>query len=372
MKITLDRGIFLSKLKLIGKNASGSDKTPSGIQRHLYAEIHKKKIIMKNWNGLTLLATTMVEGILEIELAQDKATILISLEKLMGIAQSSSTKKISIEEINETKFKVRANGTSFISGMPSSEFPVIDLQGEEIFKTTLAKFIKRATIAASCVANDSNGRVELEGMLWNGDFVSTDGGKASIVQGKKLDKNFIIPSGSISLLRDIYNEIGDKEMTISTHENHTLLFQTDGLSFMTGLIQANFPGYQSMIDAAVSEKSVIFNREEMKDVLRRCDVFEDKLVRINKNIVATISLNIDEGKLKIRIGEEEHHSEFVKSAKVETGEKTVIFLKLQPLMDCMNLAPEEEIKLEYTSVDRPVFVKQGKWIYLMMPIIREV
>lgn len=365
MKILLDRQIFLAKLEIIARNSNAA-KTVSGIHKHVLIKFKEKKLSMSSWNEQTALLVGMTDGILETE---GSGAMLIPIDKLMGVVANSSTKKIKIESTQDTKFVIKGNGISSVNGMPLTEFPKIEVTGEEVAEMKFGKFVGRVKLVASAAAGDTSSKAELKGILWDGSFVALDGSVAAFVIGKKLDKQYILPKTTAVLLSDLYNQIGDCDVKISSNKDHTLIFRMKDIILVTTLINAKYPLYQTVLDKTEkSEHKIEFSRDEMKNILRRCQVFDSGL----GSGASAVILNIADGKLRIQVGDNENHAEFVKTAKVDLKLEDKIFLKIEPFLDLVNAAVEDLIEFEYSNATSPVFVKQKSWIYFVMPLNRKV
>lgn len=369
MKIVLERLRFLTSLNILSRNA-GMSADPSGMQRYVRISVTKKRITMSSWNGMTMLTTWMSQGIIECD---SDGVILIPFDKLYGIAQASSTKKITIEETKETRFAIRANGTSSVSGIPATEFPNVVSEGSELIaETTLAKFVKRIGMVEKCIADESFTQAELKGVLWNGDFVATDTSRASIYLGKKIDSSYILPRTTVILLLDIYKDAKESELKVYS-SGTVLIFKGTNFVLTSTLINSKYPDYKIILDKTEkSDKKIEFDKKEMREILNRCKVFEDRVLKVNKSMDAAILLTVEEGKLRVKIGDNENHSEYVKSATVTSKKKDNLYLKASALRDCVELSSDDKVVLEYSDSRSPVFVKQGKWVYFTLPMRRDV
>lgn len=363
MKVILERQAFLTKLALVAKNTSRGEKTQSGIHSHIYMKLTKGKVGIRCWNGVTMLMSVLADGVLEMA---GEGAMLIPAEKLHHIVDSSTTKKITIEEEKETRYIVKANGRSTLNGMPLAEFPEAVIDGEEVATLSFEKFCKRARSVASCAASDSETRSELKGILWNGEYVATDGHKAAVYRGEKLGKGkqFIIPSNTIMLMNDIYKEVGDVEMKVFQIKDRALIFKIPGAIITTALIAGNYPDYSKIVeDQQESKREMSFEKKDMIQILQRARVFEDR----NR----AVQLKVKEGKLLVQIGNDEAYKEYVKTAKV--GEKEIeINIAISTFTDCISNAPKEEVTIRYSTPTKALSVSQKNWTYIMMPMNKGV
>jgi DNA polymerase III sliding clamp (beta) subunit (PCNA family) len=259
---------------------------------------------------------------------------------------------------------VKGNGKTTLNGLPLSLFPEASTSGDELLETTVEDFCKRIGSVVSCVGSDALvSNTELKNILWNGDFVATDTTRMAISRGEKIGHNLVIPFSTAMLLLDVSREISKSPLKIFKIEDRVIIFKMNGCIITSALGAGKFPEYEKIVEISKNSKySIEFDKSEMTEILKRCSIFEDRNM--------AIQFRMSDGRLLVKVGADEGHSEYVKSAILGKDMDNTMYLKSEAFSDCISGAPEKKIKLQFDSMERSVFVNQEKWFYFMMPLLK--
>ncbi|MBN1593905.1 MAG: DNA polymerase III subunit beta [Candidatus Coatesbacteria bacterium] len=238
-------------------------------------------------DGITIYATDLTVSLQERVKAEvaGAGSIVVQAKKMFEIARQLPEEKVTVETIDGNWLRLSSGHAKFkIVGLPPEEFPPMpeydpSCLSEINFSALRSAFGK---IIASMCENDARkylngGLMELvpgEGTV----FVSTDSHRLSYKVsdiGFKLEGDkpvqLIIPRKSMD---EIMRLFADDETVQMGLDRRRLLFRSDRLTFLSTLIDADYPDYRAVIPKSFSFRVKVL-REGLDAVLKRVSVCSD-------------------------------------------------------------------------------------------------
>ncbi len=238
-------------------------------------------------NGITIYATDLTVSLQE-AVSADVAragSIVVQAKKIFEIARQLPEEKVTVETLDGNWLRLSSGHAMFkIVGLPPEEFPPMpeydaSCLSEIDFGALRSAFGK---IIASMCENDA--RKYLNGGLIEFDpekgaiFVSTDSHRLSYKvadvgykqEGEK-PVQLIIPKKSIDEIMRLFSDDETVQMGL---DRRRLLFKSDRLTFLSTLIDADYPDYRAVIPKSWSFRAKV-SREGLDSVLKRVSVCSD-------------------------------------------------------------------------------------------------
>jgi DNA polymerase-3 subunit beta len=256
------------------------------------------------------LQMTSVLSLSENTVDSNDSIFTVSARKLFDICKSLSTEpKINIA-LNQDKLIIKQNKTKFsIQTLPAKDFPIIELQKDEIFNLRLETKSFKAlidTVAFSMAIQDV--RYYLNGLYLEVKSdsivaVTTDGHRLSInkigLQQKGPDKpaSLIIPRKAIIELQKNLQTENDEMVNISVTGNFLTIKLADKV-MVSKLIDGNYPDFTKVVPES-SELHLKFQREELLEKLTRVSILTSDKYRgirltLSKELVSLKTINSEQ------------------------------------------------------------------------------
>ena len=238
-------------------------------------------------NGITIYATDLTVSIQEAVSADvaGAGSIVVQAKKIFEIARQLPEEKVTVETLDGNWLRLSSGHATFkIVGLPPEEFPPMpeydaSCLSEIDFGALRSAFGK---IIASMCENDA--RKYLNGGLIEFDpdegaiFVSTDSHRLSYkvadigykLEGEK-PVQLIIPKKSIDEIMRLFSDDETVQMGL---DRRRLLFKSDRLTFLSTLIDTDYPDYRAVIPRSWSFKAKV-SREDLDSALKRVSVCSD-------------------------------------------------------------------------------------------------
>lgn len=328
-------------------------------------------LVQAGKEGLSLTTTDLDVGIrctVEADVAKPGATTLPA-RKLFTILKELPGTEIEVEVDDRNAASIRC-GSSFykIMGLPEEEFPRFpQAAGGKALKIEAAVLRDMLKRTAYAVSNDET-RYVLNGvyMTFKGDkltVVATDGRRLGLIEHdvevpKGGDSELILPAKTVGELQRL---LGDKgEVKINVGENQ-IIFEFDGTTLVSKLIEGAYPNFRQVIPTEAKER-VSLERETLLAALHRASILaseKSQSVKLNfaKNTL-TITANTPE------VGEAKE----TLSINYKGKEITVAF-NPQYLMDPLRNLDADEVFMELTDDLSPGVVKvNAPFLYVLMPM----
>lgn len=328
-------------------------------------------LVQAGKEGLSLTTTDLDVGIrctVEADVSKPGATTLPA-RKLFTILKELPGTAIEVEVDDRNAASIRC-GSSFykIMGLPEEEFPRFPQSaGGKALKIEAAVLRDMLKRTAYAVSNDET-RYVLNGvyMTFKGDkltVVATDGRRLALIEHdvevpKGADCELILPAKTVGELQRL---LGDKgEVKINVGENQ-IIFEFDGTTLVSKLIEGAYPNFRQVIPTEAKER-VSLERETLLAALHRASILaseKSQSVKLNfaKNTL-TITANTPE------VGEAKE----TLSINYKGKEITVAF-NPQYLMDPLRNLDADEVFMELTDDLSPGVVKvNAPFLYVLMPM----
>ena len=329
-------------------------------------------------NKLTVVATDL-ETVMHIQLdveAKDSGKVCIPskilLDSLKNIPDQPLTfnidKNFSVEITSDNgKYKIMGENPDNFPKEPTAD----DTTSFTMTATALVTAINKTLFATS---NDDL-RPAMTGVFFELDkkgiqFVATDAHR--LVRYKRTDAkaaksdSFIAPRKPLNLLKSAIPD-NDEEISLSYNSNH--LFVKHGTTQMScRLIDARFPDYKVVIPLDNPYRLTV-NKSDFQSALRRVSVFSNKSTN-------QVALNISGSELQLAAQDVDFSFEGTERMKCQyDGEDLTIAFNAKFLIEMLNAADSDEIKIELSTPTKAGIIKQTEQeeheelLMLVMPLM---
>lgn len=261
-------------------------------------------------------------------------------------------------------------GNFKIRTFPVEDFPKIpDLSdgGLSINKEVINEMILQVSRAAS---RDET-RPVLTGVLVDVienqiKMVATDSYRLGIRDEKIVSPNkekfrTIVPVRALLELSRVIPLVGEEEISIIPQENQ-IIFNIDGISIISRLIEGQFPNYQQLLPESYQIELSI-EREALLNTVKRVSILAQnnlpiKIMFEKKNLIVTSDTQgVGQAEEKIDIDFD--------------GEPFEVAFNPGYLMDGLNSSSQKTIAMKFVSPVKPAVItaeKEEKFVYLLMPV----
>lgn len=271
---------------------------------------------------------------------------------------------------------VKSGRTTFrIATLNHDEFPVWPQIGESI-KTDLSRDLLLTAIEKTLyAAGEADARYVLNGLLFhiksNSDFrvVGTDGHRLALfktsieLNTEAGDKKVILSKKSLNELRRFLSDV--ESITFNIGKTH-VMFEMDGIVFLTRMIEGNYPDYEVVIPKH-NDKVAIVDKKMMISSLKRVYVlskerqnaikmdFSDDLV-----VISSSDPELGEAKVELTID--------YKSSPIQIG------FNAKYLIEALEEISSDRAKITMSEPDRAVYITdaddtmQFKYESIVMPL----
>ena len=321
--------------------------------------------------GLSLTTTDLDVAVrckVEADVSKAGSTTLPA-RRLFSILKEVVAPEIEVEVDDRNAAAIRC-GTSFykIMGLPEEEFPRFPEAGTakalKIEQSVLRGMLKKTAYA---VSSDET-RYVLNGVFmgFKGDkltAVATDGRRLALTEHeievpKGGETELIVPTKAVGELERL---LGDKgEVKLSIGENQ-ILFELDGTTLASKLIEGTYPNFRQVIPTETKER-ITLERELLLAALHRASILaseKSQSVKLNfaKNTLTITATTPEVGEAKETL-----------SINYKGKEITIAF-NPQYLMDPLRNLDADEVFLELIDELSPGVVKVNEpFLYVLMPM----
>jgi len=329
-------------------------------------------------NRLTVVATDL-ETVMHIQLdveAKDSGKVCIPskilLDSLKNIPEQPLTfnidKNFAVEITSDNgKYKIMGENPDNFPKEPAAD----DTTSFTMTSSALVTAINKTLFATS---NDDL-RPAMTGVFFELDekglqFVATDAHR--LVRYRRTDAkaaktdSFIVPRKPLNLLKSAIPDNED-EITLSYNSNH--LFVKHGTTQMScRLIDARFPDYKVVIPQDNPYRLTV-NRSDFQSALRRVGVFSNKSTN-------QVALSISGSELQLAAQDVDFSFEGTERMKCQyDGENLTIAFNAKFLIEMLNAADSDEIKMELSTPTKAGIIKETEQedeeelLMLVMPLM---
>ncbi|MEN2986382.1 MAG: DNA polymerase III subunit beta [Thermodesulfovibrionaceae bacterium] len=196
-------------------------------------------------------------------------------------------------ELIDSWLKIQSGKSLFkLATLDSQEFPVWPHIGESLKFNLTSDFLLTAIEKTLYAAGEADARYVLNGLLMHllpphqFRMVATDGHRLALITAElpeiinlKEEKRIILSKKSLNELRRFLSDA--KTVTLNIGKTH-IMFEIDGVSFLTRMIEGEYPRYENVIPRH-NEKIAFVQKDLMISSLKRVSV----LSREHQNAVKT-------------------------------------------------------------------------------------
>jgi DNA polymerase-3 subunit beta len=329
-------------------------------------------VLVQASNSTLSLTTTdldvAVRCKVEAEVAKAGSTTLPA-RKLFSILKEVPAAEIEVDVDERNAASIRC-GSSFykIMGLPEEEFPrfpeAAAAKSLKIEQSVLRDLLKKTAYA---VSNDET-RYVLNGVFlgFKGDkltVVATDGRRLALIEHdievpKGGETELILPSKAVAELERLLGDKGDVKLSIGENQ---IIFESDGTTLVSKLIEGTYPNFRQVIPTETKER-VTLERELLLAALHRASILaseKSQSVKLNfaKNTLTITATTPEVGEAKETL-----------SINYKGKEITIAF-NPQYMMDPLRNLDADEVFLELTDELSPGVIKiNAPFLYVLMPM----
>lgn len=381
-KFVISREKLLRPLQLVA----------GAIERRQTLPILGNIFLSVNENYLTLIGTDLeVEmlGIVPLDNAIANFTdITIPGKKLLDICkvlaadnpieigENIDNENIGMTEVEKVKVSVKSGRSNFsLTTLPASDFPRIPELKSVLRFLVKQNLLKKIISKTSFAVPQQDIRQYLNGMLIevsNGSIkaVASDGHRLAY-SSEPLSSNtdalaqVIIPRKCVAELSRLL-EANDEEVAVELSDNYIRIRGSDYI-FTSKLIAGKFPNYNRMIPKG-GDKTVIVNRNELKQAVMRVAILSNELFR-------NVRFYLRDNLLQLFANNPEQEEAADDVAVKYAGSSLEILFNIQYLLDVLNCLESDEIIITLRDHESGVLVEEfgdnkSDSLYVLMPIRR--
>ena len=367
MKINITKETLLEGLQVISTGVSSRTTLP----------ILHNFLIETQGNKLKLVRTDMEMATVHYIQAEveEEGSLTVPMKEFAEIIKNlPDGKEIHLFTGENNKFHIKSGKSKFwVIGTPKSEYPAIP----EIEKTgsvvlspiELQTMIDKTAFSASTQET----RYILNGLLWNNtqdkfEVVATDGGRLAVASHKALPDSgefkIIIPT---KILNEVVRFITlskpgkDTQIRVNVASNQ-VSFEMNKTTFISRLIEGNFPNYKQVIPTKKNISFEIFSKELLASTRRAA--------LCSGEFGSTVKFHIEDNKLTI--SSTSQNMEFTDELPVDyTKESFECAFNPQYIIDVLKNIGSEKIIFSFVNASQPVLIEpvgNENLKYVIMPV----
>jgi len=321
--------------------------------------------------SLSLTTTDLDVGVrckVEADVSKAGSTTLPA-RKLFSILKEVAAAEIEVDVDDRNAASIRC-GTSFykIMGLPEEEFPRFpEVASPKVLKLEQAVLRGMFRKTAYAVSSDET-RYVLNGVFMGlkGDkltTVATDGRRLALTEHeieipKGGEAELIVPTKAVAELERLLGDKGDVKLAIGENQ---ILFDLDGTTLASKLIEGAYPNFRQVIPTETKER-ITLERELLLAALHRASILaseKSQSVKLNfaKNTLTITATTPEVGEAKETL-----------SINYKGKEITIAF-NPQYMMDPLRNLDADEVFLELTDELSPGVIKVNEpFLYVLMPM----
>ena len=329
-------------------------------------------------NKLTVVATdleTVMRVQLEIE-AKDSGKVCIPSKILMDSLKNIPDQPLTFNIDKNFGIEITSdNGKYKVMGENPDNFPKEPAADDTTSFTMTSSALVTAINKTLFATSNDDLRPAMTGVFFELDekgiqFVATDAHR--LVRYRRTDAkaaktdSFIVPRKPLNLLKSAIPDNED-EITLNYNSNH--LFVKHGTTQMScRLIDARFPDYKVVIPQD-NPYRLTLNRSDFQSALRRVGVFSNKSTN-------QVALSISGSELQLAAQDIDFSFEGTERMKCQyDGENLTIAFNAKFLIEMLNAADSDEIKIELSTPTKAGIIKETEQeedeelLMLVMPLM---
>lgn len=367
MKINITKSTLLEGIQVISSGASSRTTSPILHNFLMEAKDNKLKLVRTDMEMATIHFIPA-----EIE---EEGSFTVPLKEFADIVKNlADDKEINLFSDENNKFHIRSGKSKFwVIGTPKSEYPAIpEVKTEnsvvlepEVFE----KIIQKTAFSASTQET----RYTLMGLLWNNtadkfEVVATDGGRLAVATQNAIagssEFKVIIPTkilNEVCRYLSIAKPSKDTKIEVNVNTNQ-VTFKINETTFISRLIEGNFPNYSQVIP---TKKNITFEAftKELLAATRRANLCADEFYSVVKYKVENNTLQISSKSQTMDFSDEiavEYNQEVFEAS-----------FKTQFLIDVLKTVSCDKVSFSFVNASQPVLIEEvgDKTVkYVIMPV----
>jgi len=367
MKINITKATLLEGIQVISSGASSRTTLPILHNFLLEAKEGKLKLVRTDMEMATIHFVSA-----EVE---EEGSITVPMKEFSDIIKNlSDDKEIHLTLDENNKFHIKSGKSKFwVMGMPKSEYPAIpEIERENHIELEAAEFQNMVEKTAFSASTQET-RYILNGLLWNNnadkfEVVATDGGRLALATHKALSGSapfqIIIPT---KILNEVCRFISlvkpgkDDKISVYVSEKQ-VSFILKETTFISRLIEGNFPNYNQVIPTKKNITFEVFSKELQASTRRSalCSGEFGSVVKYKlENNTLTVTSNAQ-------------NMEFTDEIAVEyTGEAFEAAFNPQYILDVLKNIGTDKVSFSFVNASQPVLVEpvdDAQFKYVIMPV----
>jgi len=367
MKINITKATLLEGIQIVASGVSARTTLPI---------LHN--FLLETQNGkLKLVRTDMEMATVHFVAAEieEEGSITVPLKEFSDIIKNlADDKEIYLQSDENHKFHIKSGKSKFwVMGTPKAEYPAIP-EVERAGSVSLDPLLLQQMVEKTAFsASTQETRYILNGLLWNNaadgfEVVATDGGRLAVATQAALagsqEFKIIIPTKILNeVCRFISIAKPEKESKIEVNvASNQVSFMMNETTFISRLIEGNFPNYKQVIPTKTTVKFEAFVKELLASTRRAalCAGEFGSIVKYHvENNVLTVSSN-------------SQNMDFTDELPVEyNGEAFEANFKPQYIIDVLKNVAAEKVSFAFVNASQPVLIEpvgDNTFRYVIMPM----
>lgn len=310
---------------------------------------------------------------------EKQGKVLVSAGVLTNLVNLISDEKIELTENNGNLVLVGKNENIQIQGQDSEEFPLIPKIAAKKYWQVPTSVMVQGLASVVDISSASQTRIEISGTYFSFKknklkIVGTDSFRLAektiqLIQSDNQDGSFILPQSSSRELLNILNQQGGA-VKIYLDPNQVLfeIASESGppfkISFLSRLIEAEYPNYQEIIPKKYITQ-IRLAKEEFVNQIKKASLFSGKIAEVKINVLSK------ENKVRIFAQSSDvGKGDLSCSCSIE-GQDVQVSFNHRFLIDGLNNIKSSEVLFELHGEDKAGVLRSvgdTSYFYILMPI----
>ena len=367
MKINITKATLLEGIQIVSAGVSSRTTLPILHNFLMEAQGGKLKLVRTDMEMATVHYVNA-----EVE---EEGSITVPIKEFSDIIKNlSDDKEINLYSDENNKFHIKSGKSKFwVIGTPTSEYPAIP-EVERANSVSLDPLLLQQMIEKTAFsASTQETRYILNGLLWNNtaekfEIVATDGGRLAVASHEAIpgSKEFkiIIPTKVLTeLCRYITIAKPGKDSKIEVNvSSNQVSFMMNETTFISRLIEGNFPNYNQVIPTKKNIGFEVFSKELLASTRRAalCAGEFGSVVKYKlENNALTVSSN-------------SQNMDFTDELLIEyTQEAFDAAFNPQYIIDVLKNISSEKVSFSFINSSQPVLIEpvgDATFKYVIMPV----
>ena len=367
MKINITKSTFLEGIQIVSSGVSSRTTLPILHNFLIEAQAGKLKLVRTDMEMATIHYLNA-----EVE---EEGSITVPIKEFSEIIKNlPDDKEINLYTDENNKFHIKSGKSKFwVIGTPKSEYPAIP-EVERTNSVSLSPLeLQDMVVKTAFSASTQETRYILNGLLWNNtpekfEVVATDGGRLAVASHAALpgsnEFKIIIPT---KILNEVCRYIaiakpGKDDMIEVNVASNQVSFMMKETTFISRLIEGNFPNYNQVIPTKKNLGFVVFTKDLLAST-RRAKLCIGEFGALVKFKLENNNLTISANSQKM---------DFTDELPVEyTQEAFDVAFNPDYIIDVLKNIATEKVSFSFVNASQPVLVEpvgDTMFKYVIMPV----